>query len=334
MRLSKMSRVEALALAVGSIGILPAEAPMKHEGIHLANEARFTAAYYSEPLTTFAVGWRDPSPITEIMEFLAPTVRVGRRFEYKEFLNQEEWYSESDDDRAIGADFKRVEYKGVSKLGQTENRGLSIVVDLDEVREVANWRELYTGRLQRRLNRNEFRRTWALAVAAATNNAKTWDTTAGKDPDQDVLTDLVAATDDGGIRPNRLIYGDTAWSKRVLAHRAQSLSGGFASAGLSATELAGFLGVENVMVSRERYQSSSSAKSQIVSNLVLEFYAESSPMNEDPSNLKRFVSEVEGGGYWRVYEQQISSKLVLLTVEFYSLPKVTATTGLRTLTIS
>ena len=37
-----------------------------------------------------------------------------------------------------------------------------------------------------------------LVLAPATNTAKTWDTTAGKDPDQDVLTDLIAAVEKAG----------------------------------------------------------------------------------------------------------------------------------------
>ena len=93
--------------------------------------------------------------------------------------------------------------------------------------------EEFTPGLLMRLLRSELRRAITVASAAATNTAKTWDTTAGKDPDQDVLTDLIAAVDDSGVRPNRILYGDVAWNKRLIAHRAQSTSGGYASAGLT-----------------------------------------------------------------------------------------------------
>ena len=53
---------------------------------------------------------------------------------------------------------------------------------------------------------------------------------------------------------------------------------------------------------------------------------------EDPTNLKRFVSEFDaeqGGGRVRVYVQQISSKLVAVTVEFYEKIVITYAGGIR-----
>lgn len=300
----------------------------------LANEARFTASFASEPLTNFATTWRDNNNIEETLDFLFPPVQAPRRFEFKKADNSEAFLSESDDVRSIGADFKHVEYKGTSVLEKTLNKGLTMRVDLDGVAGMPNWREIYTTRLLQRVLRNELRRAIAAAVAAATNTAKTWDTTAGKDPDQDILNDLVAAVDDSGVRPNRILFGDGAWTKRLLAHRAQATAGGYASADKTLQELASWLGIERVYVSRERYQSSAAAKSKVVSDIVLSFYAEDGLTPEDPSNTKRFWTPVEGGGKYRVYEQPVSSKLVDLTVEHYSNCVVTSTVGMRKLTIS
>ncbi len=102
-------------------------------------------------------------------------------------------------------------------------------------------------------------------------------------------------------------------------------------------QLAARLMVDKVVISRERYQSSASAKSEIVSNLIFGFYAEDGVDTEDPSNVKRFVSNFsaeQGGGLVRVYSQQISSKLVALTVEHYSKIIVTFSSGIRQWTIS
>src|SRR4051812_7605082 len=77
--------------------------------VYLANESRFNAAFFSEPLTVYATGWRDPNNLEALLDFLAPPVQVGRRFEYKKADNTEAFLSEADDQRAIGADFKRVE---------------------------------------------------------------------------------------------------------------------------------------------------------------------------------------------------------------------------------
>jgi hypothetical protein len=315
-------------------GILPADAPLQHGQVALANETRFNESYFNQPLTAYAVGWRDPSDIQATLDFVAPRVAVPRYFTYAEFINAEEFYSESDDLRAIGSDFKRVEFTSKKTTAKTDNRGLTMRVDLDEVVDKTGWQEAYTAKLMRRLLRNELRRAITLISNAATNTAKTWDTTAGKDPDQDVRTDLLAATTASGIRPNRVLYGDTAFDKRNISHRAQNNAGGYASAALTPEQLAGYLGVDRVMVSKERYQSAAATKTEVVNNLVLEFYATDGMDTEDPSNIKRFVTPSGGAGPFRVYSQQVTSKLYDISVEHYSLIKVTSTLGVRKLTVS
>lgn len=299
-----------------------------------ANEARFSEQFFSEPLTTFAVGFRDPNDIQGSLEFVAPAVRVGRRFEFKKAESDQEFYSEADDVRAIGADFKRVEFSGTSVQARTYNKGLTIRVDLDQVEGQTNWREINIGRLLRRIYRNEFRRAIAGLSGAAVNTAKTWDTTALKDPDQDLLTALIAGNVKSGIYPNRVLYGQTASAKRILSLRAQNLAGQANSSTLNLAQLADFLGVSEVRISKERYTTAAQTKSEIVSNLVLAYFAEAGQGTEDASNIKRFVSPVEGGGDVRVYEQQVSAKLVDLTVEHNSNIVVTSTLGIVKLTIS
>ena len=300
----------------------------------LANESRFNAAFFSEPLTAYATGWRDPNNIEALLDFVASPVQVGRRFEYKLAENAEAFLSDQDDFRAIGADFKRLEFKGSSHSDKTDNKGLTVRVDLEVAGEMPNWRELYTARLLQRLQRSELRRAMTSILAAANNTAKTWDTTAGKDPDQDVLTELLASVDSMGLRSNRVLFGDVAWNKRLLAHRAQASAGGFASAALSPDELAGFLGVDGVRISRDRYQSDASTKSKIVPDVVLLFFGMDGATTEDATHAKRFWSAVEGGGKYRVYEQQVNAKMVDLTVEHYSKVLITSSVGLRKLTIS
>ena len=78
----------------------------------------------------------------------------------------------------------------------------------------------------------------------------------------------------------------------------------------------------------------SSVKAEIVSNLVLMFFAVSGAGVEDPSNIKRFTSMTDSGGPYRVYVQQVTSKLVDITVEHYELIKITSTLGIRQFTVS
>lgn len=302
--------------------------------VYMANETRFVESNFSEPLTIYAVGWRDQQNIEATLEFFAPRVQTSRRFEFAKATNAEEFLSESDDLRAVGGSFKRVEFTSDKVDAKTLNKGLTIRVDSDNVENMPNWREIYTGRLMRRLLRNELRRAITLLSAAGTNTAFTWDTTTGKDPDQDISTRLIAAQTDSGIFPNRVGYGNTAWNKRRISHRAQNTAGGFASAAMTESEVAGYLGVDQVLVSKERFQNAAATKAEIVNNLVLAFFAESNQTQEDPSNIKRFTSPTEGGTPIRVYEQIVNSKLTDITVEHYSNIIITSTLGIQKGTIS
>jgi len=315
-----------------ALPIDPGSGALKPGVIHLSNASRFVETYFDEPLTIYARGWRDPNDIAQTLEFFAPRTSTPRRFTYRTATNAEEFYSETDDIRGIGAAFKRVEYTGDEVDAKTLNKGLMLVVDMDEA--TAGWEQRSVDKLMRRLLRNDLRRAITLLSAAATNTAKTWDTTAGKDPDQDVLSDLVTATTAGGIRPNRIGYGDTAWSKRVLAHRAQDTAGGYASAGQSPEQVAAFLAVDQVKISRERYQSTAAAKAEVVNNLVLMFSAMAGSDIEDPSNVKRFVSTTAQGGDFGVYMWDIGPKLRGVAVEHYSNIAITSTLGIRKFTIS
>jgi len=306
--------------------------------IYAANASRFSESFMVQDLTTYAVGWRDPNNIEATVDFYAPRVEVGGPyFEYLEAINAEEFFSDGskEDLRAIGAEYPKIRpYQGANTLGKTEDRGLTAVVDLRTVRGKSNWEQEIVARLMRRCHRNRLRRAVALLSAAATNTGKTWDTTAGKDPDQDVISELVTAATASGVGANRIAYGHTAWAKRSLSHRAQETAGGFASASMTPDQLAGLLGVDRVLVSKERYQSSASAKTEIVGDKVHMFYALDGATTEDGSNIKTFVAPYEGGGFFRVYVQQISANLVAVTVSYEEKQAITSTLGVRQFTIT
>lgn len=300
------------------------------------NASNIVQGSFSEPLTTYALGWRDDvNGIQAELDFLAPNVQVGRRFEYKENINWEAYLSGAEEDlRASGGEFKTVEMNSTKELAQTGNRGLQIIVDLDDVRDEPNWEQTRVAQLMRRIKINKLRRALALYTAADTNTAKTWDTTAGKDPDQDVMTELVTAADAIGMKPNRVVYGDTAWSKRALAHRAQTTAGGFASASMTPEVLAGLLGVEGVLHSNARYSSTKTAKTQVLGTLVLAFTAMQSADTEDPSNVKDFWSATEQGTQYAVHSIPLGIKRHVIAVEHNECLKLTSNLGIRSLTIS
>lgn len=298
--------------------------------ICLANEERFTATHFSEPLTAYAIGWKDPENIRETLDLIAPPVQVNRRFEFKRAVNAEAFLSETDDIRAIGAPFKRVEYKGSSVNEKTFNKGLTVRIDRDEMTE--GQEELEVGRLMNRLARNDLRRAQAAISAAATNTAKTWDTSAGKDPDGDVVSDLETGADSRGIMSNCIVYGENAWIKRLLSLRAQDLAGQSRSSTLTREELRQFFSVDKLIVSKERFQSSATAKSKIVGNLVLMYYSQPTISKDDPSDIKQFWTPTESGRT-RVFREE-HAKFIDVSVEHYSNIVITGNVGIRQFTIS
>ena len=164
----------------------------------MANEERFTAAYYSEPLTQYATGWTDPENIDVLLNFVAPRVPVGRRFEFKQAVNSEAFLSEGDDYRAIGAEFKRIEYTGVSVSSKTDNHGLTYRLDLDEEGAGILTEELIVARILQRLKRNQYRRAITALLAACNNTAKVW-STGNPQPNEDVRAALLRAQATAGI---------------------------------------------------------------------------------------------------------------------------------------
>lgn len=343
MKLNQKNRLARVELhnslrRIEATNFVPLASDGKHERVSMFNADLATESFFSQPLTDYAVGFGDTADLDRELEFYAPGVEVTPRFEYAVHDNAEEFLSDGDDDeRPSKADFKDVEYTEGKVNSNTVNRGLQITLDMDKIRGRSDWEEHYTQKLLRRIKRNQLRRAITLLSAAATNTAKTWDVSAGKDPDQDVVADLITGALASGIKANRIGYGDTAWSKRMLAHRAQNSAGGFSSAGMTPDQVAGLLGVEQVLKSTARYTSSASARTEMVGALVLMFNATSGVDTEDASNIKRFFSmgdAEEGGGKYQVYSARMSAKRHVIAVGHYERIAITSTLGIRKFTIS
>jgi hypothetical protein len=307
---------------------------------HLGNEDRFTAAYYSEPLTQYAAGWTDPENLQELINFIAPRVPVGRRFEYKLAVNAEAFLSEIDDQRDIGSEFKRIEYKGTTQYSKTDNRGLTYRLDLDEEGAGLLTEELIVSRILQRLRRNQYRRAVLilLGITASYNTARTWTydatTNANPQPDENIRTQIQAAQLTSGVFPNRVLIDLLSWNLRSNAYAQQALgAGAIAAYQRTPDQVAQALGVDRVMLARALYQSAAATKSYVLGQRSVAFYAQDNPTRDDPSNVKHFVTPV-GDGDFRVYRQPVGAKFVDITVEYYDKIVATATVGANQLTIS
>lgn len=317
--------------------ILPKDDGFQDYGtICAANESRFTAAHYSEPLTAFTVGWKDQEKIEDLLNFIAPMVPVARRFEFKIADPNQAFLSETDDIRSIGSAFKRVEFTGTSVTSKTYNKGLTIRVDHDDVAG-DDWRERYVQLLLQRLYRNELRRAIAALEANAVSLSEAgyvWSNTTGTpNPDADIRAELEASTGITGVRPNRMIFGEGAWDTRANAYDHQNNAGANRSASLNLEELAHKLFIDEARVMRARYQSKANEKTAFLGQSIYAFYTNSEIMKDEPANIKRFVTPVDGSSPFRVYIEE-HSKFSDLTVEHYSNIVITSAGGIRKLVVS
>jgi hypothetical protein len=314
-----------------SIEVLPKDDGFQACGmVCAANEARFTASTYSEPLTAFTVGWKDSEQIEEMLNFLAPVIPVAKRFEFKVSDGEQYFLSETDDMRSIGSAFKRIEFAGESITSRTYNKGLTVRVDHDDVAG-DDWRERYVQLLLQRLLRNELRRAIAALEtnAASTSETYVWDSSSN--PDSSIRAELEAAAAISGVRPNRIVIGEAAWDIRSDAYDAQNNAGAARAAGLAPAELARKLFVDEVRIMSARYQNGV-VKENIIGNRVYAFYTRNDIMKDEPANIKRFVTPVDGGVTFRVYADE-HSKFTDLTVEHYSNVVLTSKDGIRKLVV-
>lgn len=280
-----------------------------------ANEARFTAGHYSEQLTGYTVGWRDPENIDQILQKLFPEVMVGRRFDFKKANNAEAFLSETDDLRPIGSPFKRVEYTGTSATGKTFNRGLTLAIDHDEHDDLEAAVTRSVDFLLQRLKRNSLRRGFALLDTLDTalgNKAFTVAT----NPDGEIRAMAKAAADVTGVYPNVFALGELAWHYRLDAYEAPARVNGQNRANFTPEQLAAYLMADVVQIVKARYQSTATAKAAILSARIYAYLAIQGAGKDDPSAVKRFTSGARGGQKFGVYRVD-HEKTTDVSVECY-----------------
>ena len=319
---------------LANLGIKPADTALQPGMVALANEGAFQDTFLSKPLTTYAVGYQsEDAKLEKLLNFLAPPVRVSRRFEYRVADDKAAFAAaEADIDiRSLMGEFALVTAQGTIATGRTLSKGLSTVIDKDDLAENPNLKKEKVAMLKRMLIRAEIIRAFTLLNAAASNTAVNW--SSGKDADSDVLAMIAAGGDARGLDPNHVLYDNTAWQKRVGALGASESPAGYAGYSRTPQMLADWLGIDEVAINRLRYQSGSGKTALTTANIVLAFNADREAGAEDPSNIKRFWSP-EQGGEWAVWEQDKASHLTMLTVSHKSNIVLTSSTGIRKLTVS
>jgi hypothetical protein len=300
----------------------------------LPNDSLLRQVESIEELTAFAASYDSMvgNGLARLRDFLAPprpsTNRIFRLTTYNE---TEPWQTVDYNrvKRGILADFMEVRQRTASKSDlQAPNRGLSVILDRDELKDKPEWQQTHTKWLIDLLSRATVLEAVALYNGSAISNGLTWD--AASNPDMDIREQLLLIANTTGFYPLCVAYGDSAHLIRQAAYEAELTAGSLARASAFTEEqLATALGVPNVLINAERYQNSSTTKQEIIGQNVLIFTAikDAGPM--DPSNLVRHVvAGAYGGGDYAVYVTDLGVKKIALTVENYEFLHVQHTTGL------
>ena len=138
-----------------------------------------------------------------------------------------------------------------------------------------------------------------------------------------------------GMHANRILCGEQAWAYRYAAMVASEAVGEGASAKLTPAEIAQFLGIDEMRISKERYEYTDSSdgakkKGNIVSpNVVFAFNGQAGVDVDDPSTFKRFYL---GEGYSTFIEDKGYTKNI--TVAHYSMLAQTGVGACKSITVS
>ncbi|HTB86023.1 MAG TPA: hypothetical protein VK742_20425 [Candidatus Sulfotelmatobacter sp.] len=309
-------------------------------GIMLANDSILRTAVPIEELTLFAASYDSMvgNGLVKLRDFIAPPRPTSSRiFRLTSYNENEPWetvdYTKVK--RGLLGDFMEVRQRTASKSDQQGfNRGLTVILDRDELKDKPEWQQMHTKWLIDLLNRASILEAMALFTASAINANTTWDS--ASNPDLDLRSRILTLSDTTGFYPTNVAYGDKAHLKRQNAYESELNAGALArSSAYSEVELASALGVGNVLINAERYQNTATAKQEIIGQNVLLFTGMKDAGPMDPSNIVRHVFNGNlGGGDYAVYLTDLGVKKIALTVENYELIHAQHTSGIQQLAIN
>jgi hypothetical protein len=334
----KYAIANSAMLALAAVGVARShDLPEIHGRVALANDSLITQSTYNEELTTYGIGFSRGNGLNRLRDFLAPKRTSGRVATLTQYSNTEpfevvDWKKVR---RAPLSDFMEVSQRTSTKVPRLiPNRGLTICLDRDQLKDKPNWQQMHIRYLIDLLTAAEVLETTAAYTAGATAVPLVWGSSAN--PDLDVRSRFITAANTLGMKPNRAAYGDAAELLRLQSFEAQNNAGAYARAAmLTEQQLATAIGADQVLVNAERYQNTSSAKLEFIGSSVLLFTAVDGESPMDPSNIVRHVANASyGGGEYAVYITEQGVKRVWITVENYSLIAVQHVLGLLKLNVT
>lgn len=308
--------------------------------ITVANAAQNYAGSLAQDVQGYLAGLPS-SDESAMLEMLFPGMQTNDFFQFAK-ADDEAYLTEADnsDIRAIGASFKRVQYKGTLVYDGTVQKGLTMRVDhktLPKVNGVIvpGWENRYAASLKNRLIRVDIVRGLALVDAAATNAAVTF--SAATNPDGLLRAQAqLSRVAIGDLANVQMVIGNAAWQGRQDAYEAAGRvnTGVTNHSDYDEAMLARYLGIKRVIIQDGIKQTvKAGAKGDVLGLVNYSYAVTDSPIMDDPSNIKRAYSPVTGGGEWAVSIQE-SAVYTDITVWHESKIFAPQTTGIRKTTVT
>lgn len=347
-KLDQTNRQEALASLGVALGnefapqaISSNDVSAFHGQVCLANDSLLRQSEYIEELTAFAISYDGMvgNRLRQLRDLLAPprpsNSRIVRLTVYDE---SEPWQTVdyTKVKRGLMADFMRVRQRTATKVDlQVPNRGLTVLLDRDQIKDKPEWQQVHTKWLIDLMMRATVLEAVALLQTSAIVSSTTWD--AGSNPDLELKQDIINLANTTGFYPLVAVYGDQAALKRQNAYENQLTAGALARAAqFTEDQVATAIGVERCLINAERYQQATGTlKQEIIGSNVLLFTSIESDGPMDASNLVRHVANGSfGGGEYGVYVTDVGVKLIALTVENYEYLHVQHTSGIQQIQVN
>lgn len=336
--------LSTLGIALGNADVLGSlssrDVPGHHGQICLANDSLLRQTEYIEELTSFAISYDSMvgNKLRQLRDLLCPPRPSNSRIvRLTTFDENEPWQTVdyTKVKRGILADFAQVRQRSASKSDlQCPNRGLTVLLDRDQLKDKPEWQQMHTKWLIDLMMRATVLESVALHTASAIAANTNWN--AASNPDLEIKNDILTLANTTGFYPICAAYGDVAALKRQTAYENQLTAGSLARASqFTEEQVATAIGLDRVLINAERYQASATVKQEIIGSKVLLFTSIEAEGPMDPSNQVRHVANAAyGGGDYAVYVTEHGPKLLTLTVENYELIHQQHTTGEMLITVN
>ncbi len=283
----------------------------------------------SQPLTQYMTGIRDEDGLEALLESIAPSVPVGRRFSYlneteSEGLQKRELQEIT---RPVHGEFPTLRPTGSKTDGSTDNIGLCMYIDIDQGGMLPSVQQRKVSSLRNIIYRSMIADALAkIDAAAVADTSKNWGA-ADSDPDSDIDEMLDNGGDASGADNNTVIFGHGAYRKRRKAYRQPARTNDAADANALPDDLRDLYQVDRVINIRSRYRSGASANTRLLADKVYTYDARPLMTEMDSSHIKRFVTMTDAG-MMRVFIG-VESHRVKIIVDGYMKNIITRSAGIR-----